>query len=87
MAHNHGWAHDENFVIVYYDEPKDTYPRFTMVACRNDEENLYNLLKLDKRRKLKNLFKVNYKGQVTPFKELQLCEKVKLLIKEMTGHG
>jgi hypothetical protein len=81
MAHNHGWAHDENFVIVYLDGDK-----YTMVPCRNDEENVFNLLQIGKKRKLKNLYKVDYKGKVTPFKELNLkSEKLRKLIKELTG--
>jgi hypothetical protein len=81
MAHNHGWAHDTNFVIVYFDGKN-----YTMIPCRNDEENVYSLLKLKDKRKLKNLYKVDYKGQVTPFKELDLkSEKLIKLIKELTG--
>ena len=77
-------TYSEKFVIVYYDT-KDN--RFVMVeTAKNDEGYLYTLLcHKGRNQNLKNLFKVNYKGEVTPFKDLELGEQVRMKIKELTG--
>lgn len=74
----------EKFVIVYFDEKDQDY--VMIETAKNDERYALTLLQhKGKHQKLKNFFKVNYKGEVTKFKDLQLGEELKLKIRELTG--
>lgn len=77
------WKHDIVFMIVYWDQ---RYEDYTVISVPNDEEYVLNHFKIKaKTQILKNLFKVDYKGNVTKFQDLELGEKLQLKIKELTG--
>lgn len=71
------------YTVVYLDTEMNEY---VMVhTAKDSQQYLHTLLcHKGKKQKLKNIFHVNYKGEVTKFKDLQLNEKVQLKIKELT---
>lgn len=77
-------TYSEKYCITYWDA-KDN--RFVLVeTAKNDEGYLYTMLcHKGKDQQLKNIFKVNYKGEVTKFQDLQFSEKVRAKIKDLTG--
>lgn len=83
-------AHSEVWNIVYLDTGTDEYVTIPVLTNReNGEEGVYNhLVWKGTKQVLKNIFKVNHKGQVTKFKDLEL-ENPKLINKigELTRHG
>lgn len=66
--------HEETWVIVYYDMKVKEFVTVPVLTGRdNIEQAVHNHLHWKgKQQKLKNLFKVDYKGNVTKFKDLEL---------------
>lgn len=81
-------GHHEKLVIVYWSTEHEDFimvPVYTDID--NAEESALNLLKMKgDTQVLKNLFKVDYKGNVTKFQDLEL-ENPNLInkIRELTG--
>jgi hypothetical protein len=81
-------GHHETLVLVYWSTEREDFinvPIYTNIE--NAEESALNLLKMKGDTQiLKNIFKVNYKGEVTKFKDLEL-ENPNLInkIRELTG--
>jgi hypothetical protein len=77
---------NETFVIVYLNT--DTGEYALIPTIRGEEDYVLTVLaQIGPKQKLKNLFKINYLGQVTPFNELapQLGPKLRQKVKELTG--
>jgi hypothetical protein len=83
-----GRGHHETLVLVYWSTEHEDFinvPVYTNIE--NAEESALSLLRMKGDTQiLKNIFKVNYKGEVTKFKDLEL-ENPNLIakIKELTG--
>jgi hypothetical protein len=81
-------GHHETLVLVYWSTQYEDFinvPIYT--AIEHSEESALNLLRAKGDTQiLKNIFKVNYKGEVTKFKDLEL-ENPNLInkIRELTG--
>ena len=81
-------GHDEQLVIVYWStQHKDFVIIPVITDMKNAEESALNLLKIKADSQiLKNIFKIDYKGNVTKFKDLEL-QNPNLInkIRELTG--
>jgi hypothetical protein len=81
-------GHHETLVLVYWSTQHEDFinvPVYTDI--KNAEESALSLLRMKGDTQiLKNIFKVNYKGEVTKFKDLEL-ENPNLInkIRELTG--
>lgn len=77
------WKFDETFVVVLQNTETGNF--VVNPTIKNDEEYVITIIShLGPKQKLRNLFKVNYKGETIPFKDLQLSPKLQAKIKEVT---
>jgi hypothetical protein len=78
------WEYDETFIVVLQNmETK----KFTLLpTVKNDEGYVLTILSnLSPRQRLRNLFKVTYKGETIPFEQLAISPKLRSKIRELTG--
>ena len=81
-------GHEETLVLVYWSTQHKDFIQIPIYArIQDSEESALNLLNMKAESQiLKNIYKVNYKGEVTKFKDLEL-ENPNLInkIRELTG--
>lgn len=78
------WVYDETFVVVL--QHTETKQFSIIPTVKNDEGYVLTILSnLSPRQRLRNLFKVTYKGDTIPYKDLTLSPKLQAKIKEVTG--